>query len=85
LALEALAEQRRGRRWGIFFKLLGFGYLAVILGLALDWGQGDKIADGSKFTALVSLNGVIKARAMPMPNTSSAPCRPLSRTSIRQE
>ena len=54
LALEALAEQRRGRRWGIFFKLLGFGYLAVILGLALDWGQGDKIADGSKFTALVS-------------------------------
>jgi protease-4 len=40
LALEALAEQRRGRRWGIFFKLLGFGYLAVVLGLALDLGAG---------------------------------------------
>jgi protease-4 len=62
LALEALAEQRRGRRWGIFFKLLGFGYLAVILGLALDWGQSDKIMDGAKFTALVNLNGVIKAQ-----------------------
>ncbi len=62
LALEALAEQRRGRRWGIFFKLLGFGYLAVLLFLALDLGQGDKIAEGEKFTALVNLNGVIKAK-----------------------
>jgi protease-4 len=62
LALEALAEQRRSRRWGIFFKLLGFGYLAVILGLALDWGGADKLADGAKFTALVNLNGVIKAK-----------------------
>ena len=62
LALEALAEQRRGRRWGIFFKLLGFAYLAVLLFLALDLGQGDKLADGDKFTALVNLNGVIKAK-----------------------
>ena len=57
LALEALAEQRRGRRWGIFFKLLGFGYLAVVLVLALDLGSGDKVAEGEKFTALVNLNG----------------------------
>ena len=62
LALEALAEQRRGRRWGIFFKLLGFGYLAVILGLVVDWGQTEKLAEGSKFTALVTMNGVIKAK-----------------------
>ncbi|OHC70595.1 MAG: peptidase S49 [Rhodocyclales bacterium RIFCSPLOWO2_02_FULL_63_24] len=62
LALEALAEQRRGRRWGIFFKLLGFGYLALVLGLLVDWGQADKLADGAKFTALVNLNGVIKAK-----------------------
>ena len=61
LATEALAEQRRGRRWGIFFKLLGFTYLAVVLFLALDLGQGDKVAEGEKFTALVNLNGVIKA------------------------
>ncbi|MBI5793452.1 MAG: S49 family peptidase [Rhodocyclales bacterium] len=60
--MEALAEQRRGRRWGIFFKLLGFTYLVVVLGVALDWGQGDKVAEGAKFTALVSLDGVIKAK-----------------------
>jgi len=62
LSLEALAEQRRGRRWGIFFKLLGFGYLAVILSLVVDWGQTEKLAEGAKFTALVNLTGVIKAR-----------------------
>ena len=62
LAMEALAEQRRGRRWGIFFKLLGFTYLVVVLGVALDWGQDDKVAEGAKFTAMVSLDGVIKAK-----------------------
>ena len=62
LAMEALAEQRRGRRWGIFFKLLGFAYLVLILGVALEWGQGDTVAKDAKFTALVNLNGVIKAK-----------------------
>lgn len=62
LALEALAEQKRGRRWGIFFKLLGFGYLALLLVVALDLGKGDHVADGAKYTALVDLNGVIKAK-----------------------
>jgi len=62
LALEALAEQRRVRRWGIFFKALGFAYLAVILGMVVDWGQTEKLAEGAKFTALVNLTGVIKAK-----------------------
>ena len=62
LALEALAEQRRGRRWGIFFKLLGFSYLVVILILALGLGRGDHVADDAKFTALVDLTGVIRAK-----------------------
>jgi len=61
LALEALAEQRRGRRWGIFFKLLGFGYVALILGLVVDWGQSEKLVDGSKYTAMVDMTGVIRA------------------------
>jgi protease-4 len=62
VALEAIAEQRRGRRWGIFFKLLGFGYLALILGLLVDWESSGKHPDGTKITALVNLNGVIKAK-----------------------
>lgn len=62
LALEALAEQKRARRWGIFFKLLGFGYLALVLVVALDLGNADHVAEGTKYTALVELTGVIKAK-----------------------
>ena len=53
-----LPEQRRARRWGIFFKLLAFAYLFFLL-LAmsnLDF-KGTKM-DGSH-TALVDLQGVI--------------------------
>ena len=37
LASAALKEQRRARRWGIFFKLLTFAYVTVIIVLAVDW------------------------------------------------
>jgi len=57
LALAALKEQRRSRRWGIFFKLLGFAYLTFLLLLFLDW-SGEELTTG-KHTALVDLVGVI--------------------------
>ena len=31
LAMSAIVEQRRARRWGIFFKFLTFGYLFFLL------------------------------------------------------
>lgn len=62
LASEALAEQRRKRRWGIFFKLIGFAYLGVVIWMLGDWGGAEKISDG-KHTALVQLNGVIAAKS----------------------
>ena len=58
LANAALKEQRRARRWGIFFKLLGFAYLTLIIVLALDWRGGD-MAGGKKHTAMVDVNGII--------------------------
>jgi protease-4 len=58
LAGAALKEQRRARRWGIFFKLLGFAYLTVLLLLVLDWRGQDGFASG-KHTALVDVVGVI--------------------------
>src|SRR3954462_3111950 len=58
LATDALREQRLARRWGIFFKLLAFGYLAFLILLALDW-RGDSDATSGKHTALVELTGVI--------------------------
>ncbi|HEX8987042.1 MAG TPA: S49 family peptidase [Rhodocyclaceae bacterium] len=61
LAQDGLTEQRRRRRWGIFFKLLGFGYLTIILVMALE-GGGDHLGDGKDHTALVQMTGVIRER-----------------------
>ncbi|HET9701745.1 MAG TPA: S49 family peptidase [Burkholderiales bacterium] len=61
LATAALAEQRKARRWGIFFKLLTFGYLFVLLFIAMDWiGPRDHALPG-KHTAMVSIDGEISA------------------------
>jgi protease-4 len=62
LALDSLTEQRRRRRWGIFFKLLGFAYVAAFVYFAIDWEGQDKFADGKRHTALVQMNGVIQAK-----------------------
>jgi protease IV len=61
LSGAALKEQRRARRWGIFFKLLFFAYLTVVLLLVLDWRGPDSLGAG-RHTALVDLVGVIDAR-----------------------
>jgi protease-4 len=58
LATEALKEQRRARRWGIFWKLLTFAYLTVIIMMAVDWKEGGEFKDG-RHTALVDIKGVI--------------------------
>ncbi|MCC6208779.1 MAG: S49 family peptidase, partial [Gammaproteobacteria bacterium] len=58
LATEALREQRRARRWGIFWKLLTFLYVTVVILLAVDWKAGSEHGSG-KHTALVEVQGVI--------------------------
>ena len=62
LATEALKEQRRSRRWGIFFKLLTFAYLTFLIVLALDWRIGGDGLKGDKHTALVDIVGVIEPK-----------------------
>jgi len=61
LALEGLREQRRARRWGIFFKLLTFAYITIVLVAFLDWRRTEALG-GGKHTALVDLTGVIDAK-----------------------
>jgi len=61
VALAAVKEQRRARRWGIFFKLLGFAYLTLILLMVLDWRAQEGLTSG-KHTALVDVVGVIEPK-----------------------
>jgi protease-4 len=62
LALDALKEQKRARRWGIFFKLLTFAYLTFLILMLLEWrGDADRLA-GTKHTALVDVIGVIDSK-----------------------
>jgi protease-4 len=63
LATEALAEQRRRRRWGIFFKFLTFAYVTFLLVALIDWEGRADLASGKKHTAMVELNGIISPGA----------------------
>ncbi|QBF27822.1 S49 family peptidase [Pseudomonas tructae] len=58
--LAGVQEQRRARRWGIFFKLLTFVYLFGILALFTPLMSMDKAASRSvSHTALVEVRGMI--------------------------
>lgn len=59
LAFAALNEQRRTRRWGIFFKFLLFAYLFLLLLIYLpeDWRAG--AISAGRHTALIDVQGVI--------------------------
>lgn len=61
VALASLQEQRRSRRWGIFFKFLGFIYLFALLFVALGWIDKRDGVKTTKHTAMVELSGVIAA------------------------
>ena len=62
LAFAAVTEQRRTRRWGIFFKSLMAIYLAVILSVGIypvfkkNFGTG---SDGEGHTAIINITGMI--------------------------
>jgi len=62
VALAAVSEQRRARRWGIFFKLLGFAYVTILLAVLVDWGAISHDGKSAKHTALVEMQGVIQAK-----------------------
>lgn len=62
LAFASLNEQRRARRWGIFFRSLLFLYLfAILFYIPSDWDE-TAITTG-KHTALIDLDGVIAANS----------------------
>jgi len=63
LAFAALNEQRRARRWSIFFKAILLAYLFLIFFAFYLPQQGGKPITVGKHTALVDVKGVIAADA----------------------
>ena len=64
LAFAAVDEQRRARKWGIFFKALFFVYLLVLMITAFSSSDGGThLGKASEHTALVEIQGVIAAGA----------------------
>lgn len=59
LSSASLTEQRRHRRWGIFFKLLFFVYLFVLLYLAMQDQEMGEMARLKEHTAMIEVNGMI--------------------------
>lgn len=58
VAFAAVSEQRRARRWGIFFKFIVLGYVGAIFLMSLPSGN-DGLSVSSAHTAIVEINGVI--------------------------
>lgn len=58
LAQASLNEQKRARRWSIFFKFLIFGYITFVLLLFVE-PDIEKAKIAKKHTALVELQGII--------------------------
>lgn len=61
LVLSLGVEQRRARRWGIFFKLLTFAYLFFVVMLLAPSGGHTPAMPKEGFTAVVDVQGVIAA------------------------
>ncbi len=61
LLFATLREQRRARRWSIFFRLLSFAIVVLALVLASGWFARDARLPAGRHTALVELRGVIAA------------------------
>lgn len=61
LVLESLREQRRRRRWGIFFKLIGLTWVgfALLMIWNVQHGDAEKAVGIGPHTALVQLEGAI--------------------------
>ena len=59
LANAGLKEQRRARRWGVFFKLFFVVYLIIFLIAFVASKNADQLLTTERHTALVSLSGII--------------------------
>ncbi|MGR8932279.1 MAG: signal peptide peptidase SppA [Gammaproteobacteria bacterium] len=59
LAFSAIEEQKKTRRWGIFFKLLSFAYLSAVLAMLVFPQFEEKFGYEGAHAAVVDVHGMI--------------------------
>lgn len=69
LSFASLAEQRRARRWSIFFKLLISSYILIVLVMAMRGSSDDGSARFIDHTAVIEINGLISDATRANANT----------------
>tara|TARA_B110000037_G_scaffold222489_1_gene297591 strand:+ start:3546 stop:4502 length:957 start_codon:yes stop_codon:yes gene_type:complete len=62
ISQTAFVEQRKARRWGVFFKLATLIYLSILLFFFIS-SNDNKIAATGDFTALITINGEISSES----------------------
>jgi len=75
IALAALEEQKRARRWNVVFKLLLFIYLFILLVIYLSSDLAGAKLSGEKHTALVDIEGAIMSNSSASADTVVAGLR----------
>jgi|TARA_B100001996_G_scaffold242999_1_gene188074 protease-4 len=63
-AKEALKEQRRSRRWGIFFKLVVAAYIAAFFVIYIYENNNIRSFSPQKHTAVIEINGIISTETV---------------------
>jgi protease-4 len=59
IAVEFLRDQRRGRWWGLFFKLAALVYVIVLLALVYADQFSESVGAAGAHSALIEVNGMI--------------------------
>ncbi len=59
LAFSAIEEQRKARRWGIFFKLMAFAYLAIVLAMLAYPSFEAEMSTAKQHAAVIDVLGII--------------------------
>ncbi|HYF58693.1 MAG TPA: S49 family peptidase [Burkholderiaceae bacterium] len=59
--LATVQEQRRARRWRIFFRLAGLGVVLLVLAASFGWLGGPDATGARRHTAVIEIDGVLES------------------------
>ncbi len=61
LVMATVEEQRRARRWRIFFRFAGLGVVLLVMASAFGWIHSPEAVTTGRHTAVVEIQGVLDA------------------------